>query len=88
MRITISGGEVLSLPGCLLRFGSGFCIHTHEITHEIKGGHPGPGVTAGGIFAGTRSSAIPMMLDGSQTPGRCGFSSHVLIAGTRWPSGR
>ncbi|OPX67172.1 MAG: hypothetical protein A4E37_01649 [Methanoregulaceae archaeon PtaB.Bin056] len=34
----MSGGEILSLPGCLLRFGSGFCIHTHEITHEIKGG--------------------------------------------------
>ena len=40
MRITLQGGETLTLPGCLARFGSGFGIITtgYELTHEIKRG--------------------------------------------------
>lgn len=40
MKITMSGGEVITLPGCLARFGAGFGIvgSGYELTHEIKRG--------------------------------------------------
>ena len=40
MRITMTSGEVVSLPGCLARFGVGFGIlgSGYELTHEIKRG--------------------------------------------------
>jgi hypothetical protein len=40
MRITMASGEVVSLPGCLARFGVGFGIlgSGYELTHEIKRG--------------------------------------------------
>ncbi len=40
MRITMSGGGVFTLPGCLARFGAGFGIIAggYELTHVIKRG--------------------------------------------------
>jgi len=40
MRIALADGRVLTLPGCLSRFGSGFGIigTGYELTHEIKRG--------------------------------------------------
>ena len=40
MKVTLATGGVLTLPGCLARFGSGFVIISsgYEPTHEIKRG--------------------------------------------------
>lgn len=40
MKITMAGGEVHILPGCLTRFGAGFGIIAggYELTHMIKRG--------------------------------------------------
>jgi hypothetical protein len=40
MKITMSDGKVLNLPGCLARFGAGFGIigSGYQLTHEIKRG--------------------------------------------------
>ena len=40
MKITMAGGEVFTLPGCLARFSAGFGIITggYDLTHEIKRG--------------------------------------------------
>ena len=40
MKITMASGGVLTLPGCLTRFGAGFGIiaEGYELTHMIKSG--------------------------------------------------
>jgi hypothetical protein len=40
MKLTMSDGKVLNLPGCLARFGAHFGIigSGYEVTHEIKQG--------------------------------------------------
>ena len=40
MKVTLATGGVLTVPGCLARFGSGFGIIStgYELTHEIKRG--------------------------------------------------
>jgi len=40
MKITMAAGEVITLPGCLARFGAGFGIvgSGYELTHEIRRG--------------------------------------------------
>ena len=40
MKITMAGGEVITLSGCLARFGAGFGIvgSGYELTHEIRRG--------------------------------------------------
>jgi hypothetical protein len=40
VKVTLANGRVLTLPGCLSRFGAGFGIigAGYELTHEIKRG--------------------------------------------------